>query len=159
MVGNLSSFLGVLHGLPLAYNKDMQEDKEYLFDAVDTLTVALAAAAGMIEGAEFNASAMADAAGDGMIAATDLADLLVQRGVPFRESHAIVGGIVREALAAGRPLSSLTLDELQAHSSHLDGDAVALLGQDGWLESKQSEGGTALVRISEQLVRARSLLS
>ena len=159
MVGNLSSFLGVLHGLPLAYNKDMQEEKEYLFDAVDTLTVALAAAAGMIEGAEFNASAMADAAGDGMIAATDLADLLVQRGVPFRESHAIVGGIVREALAAGRPLSSLTLDELQAHSSHLDGDAVALLGQDGWLESKQSEGGTALARISEQLVSARSLLS
>ncbi len=159
VVGDLSSFLGVLHALPLAYNKDMQEDKEYLFDGADTLALALAAATGMIDGANFNRDRMSEAAADGMIAATDLADLLVRRGVPFRESHALVGRIVREALAADRQLSSLTLDELRHYSSDLDAEAVALLAQDGWLESKASEGGTALVRVREQLAAARALLN
>jgi len=158
VVGDFSSFLGVLHALPLAYNKDMQEDKEYLFDAVDTLALVLAAANGMIEGASFNRERMADAAADGMIAATDLADLLVRRGVPFRQSHATVGRIVRETLAANRELSSLSLDELQAYSAELDSEAITLLAQDGWLESKASEGGTALSRVSEQLRAARELL-
>lgn len=158
VVGDLASFLGVLHALPLAYNKDMQEDKEYLFDAVDTLALALSAATGMIEGASFDRERMAEAAADGMIAATDLADLLVRRGVPFRQSHAIVGTIVREALAADRPLSSLTEEELSAYSPELDSEAVALLAQDGWLESKASEGGTALVRVRQQLLAARALL-
>lgn len=158
VVGDLSSFLGVLHALPLAYNKDMQEDKEYLFDGVDTLALALAAATGMVEGARFDRDRMSEAAADGMIAATDLADLLVRRGVPFRESHALVGRIVREALAADRQLSSLTPDELRDYSAELDAEAVALLAQDGWLESKASEGGTALVRIREQLASARALL-
>jgi argininosuccinate lyase len=158
VVGDLSSFLGVLHALPLAYNKDMQEDKEYLFDGVDTLALALAAATGMVEGARFDRDRMSEAAADGMIAATDLADLLVRRGVPFRESHALVGRIVREALAADRQLSSLTLDELRGYSTELDDEAVALLAQDGWLESKASEGGTALVRVREQLAAARALL-
>jgi len=159
VVGDLSSFLGVLHALPLAYNKDMQEDKEYLFDGVDTLMLALNAASGMIDGASFNRERMADAAGDGMIAATDLADLLVRRGVPFRQSHATVGKIVRETLAAERELSSLSLDELQAYDAELDAEAVSLLAQDGWLESKTSEGGTALERVREQLILARGLLS
>ena len=159
VVGDLSSFLGVLHALPLAYNKDMQEDKEYLFDGVDTLMLALNAASGMIAGASFNRERMAEAAGDGMIAATDLADLLVRRGVPFRQSHATVGKIVRETLAAERQLSSLSLDELQAYDAELDDEAVNLLAQDGWLESKTSEGGTALERVREQMIVARGLLS
>lgn len=159
VAGDLSSFLGVLHALPLAYNKDMQEDKEYLFDGVDTLALALAAASGMVEGAIFDRERMAAAAADGMIAATDLADFLVRRGVPFRQSHATVGEIVRETLAANRQLSSLTLDELQAYSPELDAEAIALLAQDGWLESKASAGGTALVRVREQLAAARQLLS
>jgi argininosuccinate lyase len=159
VVGDLSSFLGVLHALPLAYNKDMQEDKEYLFDSVDTLMLALNAASGMIDGASFNRERMAEAAGDGMIAATDLADLLVRRGVPFRQSHATVGKIVRETLAAERELSSLSLDELQAYDAELDAEAVSLLAQDGWLESKTSEGGTALERVREQMSLARGLLS
>ena len=159
VVGDLSSFLGVLHALPLAYNKDMQEDKEYLFDAFDTLALALAAASGMIEGATFDRERMAEAAADGMIAATDLADFLVRAGVPFRQSHQIVGKIVRETLAAERELSSLSLDELQAYSPELDADAVSLLAQDGWLESKQSAGGTASVRVREQLAAARQLLN
>jgi len=159
VVGDLSSFLGVLHALPLAYNKDMQEDKEYLFDGADTLALALAAATGMIEGAQFNRQRMGEAASDGMIAATDLADLLVRRGVPFRQSHATVGQIVRETLAADRELSSLSLAELQAYSPELDDEAIALLAQDGWLESKTSDGGTALVRVKEQLAAARTLLA
>jgi argininosuccinate lyase len=159
VVGDLSSFLGVLHALPLAYNKDMQEDKEYLFDGVDTLMLALNASSGMIEGASFNRERMAEAAGDGMIAATDLADLLVRRGVPFRQSHATVGKIVRETLAAERQLNSLSLDELQAYDAELDAEAVSLLAQDGWLESKTSEGGTALERVREQMILARGLLS
>jgi len=159
VVGDLSSFLGVLHALPLAYNKDMQEDKECLFDGVDTLALALAAATGMIEGAHFNRQRMGEAASDGMIAATDLADLLVRRGVPFRQSHATVGQIVRETLAADRELSSLSLAELQAYSPELDDEAIALLAQDGWLESKTSEGGTALARVEEQLAAARRLLA
>ncbi|MCX6370526.1 MAG: argininosuccinate lyase [Solirubrobacterales bacterium] len=159
VTGDLSSFLGVLHALPLAYNKDMQEDKEYLFDAVDTLALALAAATGMIEGAQFNRERMGEAASDGMIAATDLADLLVRRDVPFRQSHATVGQIVRETLAADRELSSLSLTELQAYSPELDDEAIALLAQDGWLESKTSEGGTALARVQEQLAAAHRLLA
>ena len=158
VVGDLSSFLGVLHGLPLAYNKDMQEDKEYLFDAVDTMQLTLAAARGMIEGASFERERMAAAAADGMIAATDLADLLVRRGVPFRQSHEIVGQMVRETLAADRQLSSLSLEQLQSYSPELDDEAIALLAQDGWLESKASEGGTALARVREQLAAARELL-
>ena len=103
VVASLTALHGVLHGLPLTYNKDMQEDKEQLFDAVDTLDLCLQAAAGMLEGIAFDRERLAAAAADELIAATDIADLLVRRGVPFRQSHGIVAGIVREALAAGPP--------------------------------------------------------
>src|SRR3954463_16482051 len=95
IVGHLTALHGVLHALPLAYNKDLQEDKEHLFDTVDTLTACLAAAHGMIAGARFDRERMAAAASDDLIAATDLADLLVKRGVPFRQSHGVVAGLVR----------------------------------------------------------------
>ena len=87
IVGHLTALHGVMHALPLTYNKDLQEDKEHLFDAVDTLELTLAAATGMIAGARFDRDAMAAAAADDLIAATDLADLLVKRGTPFREAH------------------------------------------------------------------------
>src|SRR3954467_11835042 len=105
VVGSLTALHGVLHGLPLTYNKDMQEDKEHLFDAVDTLDLCLQAAAGMLDGITFDRERRGGAAGDELSAARDIADLLVRRGVPFRQSHGIVAGIVREALAAGRALS------------------------------------------------------
>jgi argininosuccinate lyase len=104
VVGHLGALHGVLHGLPLTYNKDLQEDKEHLFDAVDTLALCLAAAAGMVAGARFDRERMAAAAADELIAATDLADLLVTRGTPFREAHGVVAGLVREALERGVPL-------------------------------------------------------
>jgi len=147
-----------MHGLPLTYNKDMQEDKEHLFDAVDTLDLCLQAATGMLSTITFRREALSGAASDEMIAATDVADLLVRRGVPFRQSHGIVAGIVRETLAAGRSLSDLTREELARHSPALDDEFYTLLEQRSWLESKVSEGGTSLPRVREQLAHARASL-
>ena len=149
---------GVMHGLPLTYNKDMQEDKEHLFDAADTLELCLAAAQGMVETLSFDRERMRLAASDELIAATDVADLLVKRGVPFRQSHGIVAGLVRTAVESGRPLSALTREELAAQSEHLDDDFYAVLEQSSWLEGKVSEGGTALARVREQLAHARAEL-
>jgi argininosuccinate lyase len=112
VVGHLSALHGVLHGLPLTYNKDMQEDKEHLFDAVDTLDLCLAAAIGMLGSIRFDRSRLALAASDEFLAATDVADLLVRRGVPFREAHGVVAGLVRTAVSTGRSLSELRADEL-----------------------------------------------
>jgi argininosuccinate lyase len=156
---HLAALHGVLHGLPLTYNKDMQEDKEHLFDAADTLELSLAAAQGMIEGVEFNRERLAAAAADELIAATDVADLLVRRGVPFREAHGIVAGLVRAALESGRQLSDFSPEELRQHSEALDGEFFALLEQRSWLESKISQGGTALARVREQLASARTALA
>jgi argininosuccinate lyase len=158
IAAHLVALHGVMHGLPLTYNKDMQEDKEHLFDAVDTLDVCLQAATGMLSGIEFSADRLAGAASDEMIAAVDVADMLVRRGVPFRQSHGIVAGIVREAVAAGKPLSSLTREELARHSDVFDEEFYDVLEQRSWLESKVSEGGTALDRVREQLAHARAEL-
>src|SRR5215213_5588261 len=156
IAAHLVGLHGVMHGLPLTYNKDLQEDKEHLFDCVDTLDLSLAAARGMLEGIAFRRERLAAAAADELIAATDIADLLVKRGIPFRQAHGVVAGIVRESLAAGRPLSSLTREELARHSEALDDDAFyTVLSQQSWLESKVSEGGTALARVREQLSHAR----
>src|ERR671911_1218260 len=158
VVARLGALHGVLHGLPLTYNKDMQEDKEHLFDAVDTLDLCLQAAAGMLGTISFDRERLAAAAADELIAATDIADLLVKRGVPFRQSHGIVAGIVRETLGAGRALSDLTREELARHSEALDDEFYAVLSQQSWLESKVSEGGTSLARVREQLSHARAEL-
>jgi argininosuccinate lyase len=158
VAADLSALLGVMHALPLAYNKDMQEDKEPLFDAVDTLNLCLEAATGMLRTAEFNRERLAGAASDQFLAATDLADLLVRRGIPFRESHAIVGGLVRHAVDEGKQLSELTRDELARFSDELDDEYYAVLSNGSWLESKVSEGGTASARVHEQLERARAIL-
>jgi argininosuccinate lyase len=158
VAAHLVALHGVLHGLPLTYNKDMQEDKEHLFDAADTLDLCLQAATGMLSGISFSRERLAGAAADEMIAAVDVADMLVRRGVPFRQSHGIVAGLVREAVASGRTLSQLTPDELARHSEALDDEFYAVLSRHAWLESKVSEGGTALDRVREQLAHARAEL-
>jgi argininosuccinate lyase len=161
VVGHLAAFHGVMHALPLTYNKDLQEDKEHLFDAVDTLELTLAAAAGMIAGVRFDRERMRAAAADELIAATDIADLLVRLGVPFREAHGVVAGLVRTALDAGKPLSQLSTEELAAHSEVLAehaGELHAVLAQSSWLESKISEGGTSLARVNEQIALAETVL-
>jgi argininosuccinate lyase len=156
LTAHLVGLHGVLHGLPLTYNKDMQEDKEHLFDAADTLELCLAASQGMLASIEFDRERMASAAADEFLAATDIADLLVRRGVPFREAHGVVAGLVRTAIEQGKSLSELTLDELSAGSPVLDEEFYSVLRDGAWLESKVSEGGTSLTRVREQLERARS---
>ena len=120
VAGHLGALLGVLHALPLTYNKDLQEDKEHLFDAVDTLDLTLQAARGMIATATFHRERMAAAATDELIGAVDLADLLVRKGVPFRSAHGVVAGLVRISVDSGRRLSELTDEEVRSASGDLD---------------------------------------
>jgi argininosuccinate lyase len=159
VAASFQTMLGVLHALPLAYAKDLQEDKEALFDAVDTLETCLEAAERMLQGLRFDRERLASAAADEFLAATDVADLLVRRGMPFREAHGVVGSLVRAALAGDKRLSELTPDEVAVHSELLDDEYYAVLAGDAWLESKTSAGGTASVRVAEQLEAARVALA
>jgi argininosuccinate lyase len=156
---HLVALHGVLHGLPLTYNKDMQEDKEHLFDAADTIELCLDAADGMLGSIRFSRDNLAAAAADEMLAATDVADLLVRRGMPFREAHGVVAGLVRSAIDQDKALSDLTREELTRHSPLLDDEFYALLQDGAWLETKRSQGGTSLPRVREQLERARASLA
>jgi argininosuccinate lyase len=158
LASHLNGLLGVFHGLPLTYNKDMQEDKEHLFDAADTLELSLQAAAGLLAGLSFRRERLAEAASDELIAATDVADHLVRRGVPFREAHGMVAGLVRHALERGKRLSELGEQELAELAPELDAGFYELLREGAGLESKVSEGGTALARVREQLEAARAVL-
>ncbi len=158
ITGHLAALHGVMHALPLTYNKDLQEDKEHLFDTVDTLELSLAAATGMVGSLTFDRERLASAAADEMLAATDVADLLVRRGMPFRQAHGVVAGLVRTAVSSGRTLSALTPEELESGSPLLDAEFYELLRDGAWLESKVSEGGTSLARVSDQLERARTAL-
>jgi argininosuccinate lyase len=137
----------------------MQEDKEHLFDAVDTLELSLAAASGMLAGITFRRPRLAQASGDEFLAATDIADLLVRRGMPFRQAHGVVAGLVRSAVAQGTTLSALSREEIAAASPLLDDEYYAVLDQGAWLESKVSEGGTSLHRVRAQLQQLRSELA
>ncbi len=159
VTGHLVAMHGVMHALPLTYNKDMQEDKEHLFDSVDTLELCLAAADGMLSSIVFRRDRLAAASSDELLAATDIADLLVRRGLPFREAHAVVAGLVRIAVTEGRPLSQLSRDQLAGASPLLDEEFYSVLSDGAWLESKVSEGGTSLARVREQLDRARAALT
>ncbi|CAN5403536.1 argininosuccinate lyase [soil metagenome] len=159
VTASLTTLLGAIHALPLAYAKDLQEDKEALFDAVDTIETCLEAAERMIAGVRFDRERMAAAAGDEMLAATDVADLLVRRGMPFREAHGVVGSLVREAVSSGRALSELTQEELRGHSDLLDAEYYEVLAEASWTESKVSPGGTASKRVAEQLEAANRALT
>jgi argininosuccinate lyase len=159
VLGDFVTLAGVMHGLPLAYSKDLQEDKEALFDAVDTLEDCLRAAGATLAGLRFDRERMASAAADELLGATDVADLLVRRGMPFREAHGVVGGLVREALEHGVSLSELSREQLAAHSELLDEEFYEVLDSARLLESKRSEGGTASERVREQLEAARDELA
>jgi len=153
------SLLGTMHALPLTYGKDMQEDKEPLFDAIDTVEACLDALEGMLAGISFDRERLAEAAGDEMLAATEIADLLVRKGVPFREAHGIVGGLVRDAVERGVALSELSEEDLRKRSEHLDGDFYEVLRRESWLESKRIEGGTGSAPLERQLELARETLA
>ena len=156
IVGALIGLLTMMKGLALTYSKDMQEDKEPLFDAFDSLALCLAATTGMVRDMTVNADAMARAAGTGHATATDLADWLVQEaGVPFREAHAITGRIVRLADENSCDLKDLTLADLQAVEPRITAGVVAMLDPAAAIARRTSEGGTAPSEVAKQLARAR----
>jgi argininosuccinate lyase len=150
--------LGVLRGLPLGYSKDMQEDKEALFDASDNLELCLEAAAGLLRAISFDRQRLADAAADEFLYATDVADLLVRKGMPFRDAHGVVGELVQHALERGVRPSELPPDELASFSELLDEEYYEVLRAERSLESKVSRGGTASTRVREQLAEARAAI-
>lgn len=158
LVGDLTGLLTTLKGLPLAYNRDLQEDKEPVFDQVDQLSVLLPAFSGMVATLEFDTDRLAELAPQGFSLATDIAEWLVRNGVPFRVAHEVAGACVRacEEHEPAIELWDLTDDELAAISPHLTPDVRTVLTVEGSLASRSAFGGTAPVRVAEQLERARS---
>ena len=156
--GDLIGLLTTMKGLPLAYNKDMQEDKEGVFDAVDTLGNALVVMTGMIRTMCVNADAMRLGAHGGFMAATDLADYLVGKGVPFREAHAIVGKLVLDCEKQGKTLQELSADELAATDVHFGSDAIDAVDIDKVVERRTTYGGTGHDAVKTQLEHAKTKL-
>jgi argininosuccinate lyase len=157
LVGNLVSLLTLLKGLPATYDKDLQEDKEPLFDSVDTLRLALPVAQGMLETLTIRPDRMRAALVDELLA-TDLADALVRKGVPFRETHHLVGHAVRRAEELGVPLSRVPHEELQSISPHFTSDVAEVWDFERSVEQKAASGGTARTAVLEQIEALRGIL-
>jgi len=156
--GHLMGLLTVMKGLPLAYNKDMQEDKEALFDAVDTVLGCLEAVEPMLATAGVRADRMLAATKDGYLNATDLADYLAKKGLPFRDAHAVVGQAVLHAIENGKRLEELPLEVLKGFSPLIEEDVYAALDVRQCVAARRSLGGTALAEVEKGLARAKSLL-
>ncbi len=156
MIGDLAGLLATLKGLPLAYARDLQEDKEPVFDQVDTLEVLLPAMAGMVATLTFDTARMAELAPQGFSLATDVAEWLVRSGVPFREAHEVAGACVRACEERGIELWDLSDEDLGSVSPHLAPGVRAVLTVDGSLASRDAVGGTAPVRVAEQLEACRA---
>ena len=156
IIGSLTGLLIVLKGLPLAYGKDMQEDKEGVFDAADSLGIAIAATAGMVSDMEPNADAMRAALRVGFPTATDLADYLVRElGIPFREAHHISGSIVALAASRGCDLDEVPLEEMQALEPLINENVIAVLGVDNAVAARKSYGGTAPSEVMARIADAK----
>jgi argininosuccinate lyase len=151
LIGNLAGLLATLKGLPLAYNRDLQEDKEPVFDSVDTLEVLLPAFAGMVETLRFDTVRMAELAPQGFSLATDVADWLVRRKVPFREAHEISGALVQFCEANGLDLDDPTDEQYASISPLLTGELREVLTVESSVASRDGAGGTAPARVAEQL--------
>jgi argininosuccinate lyase len=159
MNGHLMALLTLMKGQPLAYNKDNQEDKEPLFDAVDTLSDTLRVFAGMLSGLTVDAAAMRRAAAEGFATATDLADYLVRKGLPFRDAHEAVAQAVRFAAGEGKDLAQLPLDALRRFSPLIAEDVYAGLTLEGALAARKHVGGTAPEQVRAAVARARAELA
>jgi argininosuccinate lyase len=158
LVGDLTALLTVLKGLPLAYDRDLQEDKEPVFDAVDTLLLVVPAVAGMIATMRVDGERLAATAADGFALATDVAEHLVRRGVPFREAHEAVGHLVVWCTVHGCDLPDVSDEDLSSISPHLTPDVRDVLSVEGALAARGAPGGTAPVRVREQLEAVRTLV-
>jgi argininosuccinate lyase len=159
MIGNLAGLLATLKGLPLAYNRDLQEDKEPIFDSIDQLMIVLPAVAGMVSTLSFDHERLERLAPMGFSLATDIADWLVRQRVPFAEAHEIAGACVRRCEADGLELTDLSADDLAEISPHLTSEVRSVLSVTGSINSRTGRGGTALVRVREQLDEIASLLA
>jgi argininosuccinate lyase len=156
--GHLQSLLTTMKGLPLAYNKDMQEDKEALFDTVDTVSACLLVSTTVLRNIKVNAPRSRDAATHGHLNATELADYLSRKGIPFREAHEIVGRIVTHAIERDVEIDELTLNDLKTFSSLIEQDVFDALSLEQTLAAKSQKGGTAPRQVEQEIESARSRL-
>jgi len=156
--GHLMGLLTLMKAQPLAYNKDNQEDKEPLFDTVDTVRACLRVYADMVPVMRVNAQNMREAARGGFSTATDLADYLVRRGMPFRDAHEVVGKAVQHGLETGHDLADMDLEELRRFSVHIEADVFEVLTLEGSVASRDHLGGTAPAQVRAAVAEARTHL-
>jgi argininosuccinate lyase len=157
LIGNLTGLLATLKALPLAYNRDLQEDKEPVFDSVDTLEVLLPAFTGQVATLRFDTARMAELAPQGFSLATDIAEWLVREGVPFRVAHELAGACVRRCEELGVELHELTDEQFAAIDPHLTPAVRDVLTVEGSVASRRGRGGTAPERVREQLAELRAV--
>lgn len=156
VIGNLMTLLAVLKGLPLTYNRDLQEDKEPVFDTVDTVKQSLTVMTELLSGLSFKTEILKQATDKGFMTATDLAEYLVRKDIPFRQAHAIVGKAVAFCVADSRELTDLSLEELQGFSAIISADVFEVLGTEGSVNSRNTQGGTASAQVMMALEKAES---
>jgi len=157
--GNLMAMLTVMKGLPLAYNRDLQEDKESLFDTIDTVKLSLSVLRSTIKTMAVNTDEMEEAAQADFITATDYADYLVKKGVPFRVAHEVVGELVKECVDSGKKLSDLSVEDLKKINNLFDADILELAQPRHSVESRTSAGGTSSQSINRQLAQAAKIMA
>jgi argininosuccinate lyase len=158
LIGNLVSLLTLLKGLPMAYNRDLQEDKERLFDTADTVSATVQVVAAMLKHTKVNRAVCEAAANDPTLLATDLADYLVRKGMPFRQAHHAVGSVVALAEDRGRPLNRLTLAELQSVDSHFGRDALVVFNLAKAMTRRNLVGAPGTSEVRKQLARWKQVL-
>ena len=156
--GHLTSLLATMKGLPLAYNKDMQEDKEALFDTVDTVNACLSISTTVLRNIRVNESRAVEAAAQGYLNATELADYLARKGMPFREAHETVGRAVMHAIERGCELEELPIEELRKFTPLFESDVLETLSLKNALASKSQAGGTSPIRVAEAIEKAKESL-
>jgi argininosuccinate lyase len=159
VVGNLMALLTLLKGLPMTYNRDLQEDKERLFDTVDTVRATTRLMTAMLGHTKVNQAACGRAAGDPALLATDLADYLVRKGRPFRHAHHAVGAVVALAEKSGKPLNQLTLAELQSVDKTFGRDALGVFDLQRAMRKRNITGAPGAKEVAKQLARWRGQLS
>ena len=153
--GDLTSILTTMKGLPLAYNKDMQEDKECIFDAVDTVKLCVPVFTKMIRTMKVNKTAMRKGASGGFTNATDVADYLVKKGIPFRDAHAVVGKMVANALSAGKSLDEFTMEDFHACSPIIEDDIYQAISMEACVNGRSITGGPAKETVQKAIENGR----
>ena len=159
LIGNLMSILTLLKGLPMTYNRDLQEDKEPLFDSIDTISIALEVFTEMISGMDVNRAKTAAAASDPMLLATDLADYLVNHGVPFRQAHEVIGKLVAYSIEQKRGFGEMALEEFQKFSPAFEADVTACLKLETAMIARKGIGAPSPQNVKAQLARWREALN